>query len=259
MRVLIADDEAVSRKLLENTLRRWEYVVVTAKDGLEALRILQEPDAPKLAILDWLMPGLDGVQICRRIRSQRTEPYTYILLLTGKNAKCDVIEGLDAGADDYVIKPFDSQELQVRLRTGKRILYLQDQLIAAREALRDQATHDSLTGLWNRAATLELLANELARQQRHGGSIGVVLVDLDGFKQINDKYGHLVGDQILHAASQAMQSDQLAGTIPSVVSAGKNSFSFCLGAILLMPAATRSGCAARSSRFQSTRRKVGLA
>jgi two-component system, cell cycle response regulator len=206
MKVLIADDEAVSRKLLENTLRRWDYVVVTAKDGLEALRILQEPDAPKLAILDWLMPGLDGVQICRRIRSQRTEPYTYILLLTGKNAKCDVIEGLDAGADDYVIKPFDSQELQVRLRTGKRILYLQDQLIAAREALRDQATHDSLTGLWNRAATLELLANELARQQRHGGSIGVVLIDLDGFKQINDTYGHLVGDQILHAASQAMQS-----------------------------------------------------
>ncbi len=205
MRVLVADDEAVSRKLLENTLRRWEYVVVTAKDGLEALRILQEPDAPKLAILDWLMPGMDGVQICQRIRSQRTEPYTYILLLTGKNAKCDVIEGLDAGADDYVIKPFDSQELQVRLRTGKRILYLQEQLIAARESLRDQATHDSLTGLWNRAATLELLVNELARQQRHGGSIGVALIDLDGFKQINDTYGHLVGDQILRAAAQAMQ------------------------------------------------------
>jgi diguanylate cyclase (GGDEF)-like protein len=205
MKVLVADDEAVSRKLLECTLRRWEYQVVTAHDGLEALRILQAPDAPKLAILDWLMPGLDGVQICREIRSRRSEPYTYILLLTGKNAKCDVVEGLDAGADDYVIKPFDTQELQVRLRTGKRILYLQEQLIAARETLRDQATHDSLTGLWNRAATFELLVNELARQQRHGGSIGVALIDLDRFKQVNDVYGHLAGDEILRAAAAAIQ------------------------------------------------------
>jgi len=206
MKVLVADDEAVSRKLLETTLHRWGYEVVTAHDGLEALRMLREPEAPKLAILDWLMPGLDGVQICREIRGQRSEPYTYILLLTGKNSKCDVIEGLDAGADDYVIKPFDSQELQVRLRTGKRILYLQEQLIAARETLRDQATHDSLTGLWNRAATFELLMKELARQQRLGGSVAVALLDLDGFKQINDVHGHLVGDEILRAVAAAMQN-----------------------------------------------------
>jgi two-component system cell cycle response regulator len=206
MKVLVADDEAVSRKLLETTLHRWGYEVVTAHDGLEALRMLREPEAPKLAILDWLMPGLDGVQICREIRGQRSEPYTYILLLTGKNSKCDVIEGLDAGADDYVIKPFDSQELQVRLRTGKRILYLQEQLIAARETLRDQATHDSLTGLWNRGATFELLMKELARQQRLGGSVAVALLDLDGFKQINDVHGHLVGDEILRAVAAAMQN-----------------------------------------------------
>jgi diguanylate cyclase (GGDEF)-like protein len=172
---------------------------------LEALHILQQPDAPKLAILDWMMPGLDGVQICREIRRQQSEPYTYLLLLTGRNAKCDVVEGLDAGADDYVIKPFDSRELQVRLRTGKRILYLQEQLIAARETLRDQATHDSLTGLWNRAATFELLAGELARQRRHGGSIGVALVDLDRFKEVNDNHGHLMGDEVLRAAAKAME------------------------------------------------------
>jgi two-component system, cell cycle response regulator len=204
MKVLVADDEAVSQRLLESTLRRWGYDVIGAHDGLEALRILQQPDAPHLAILDWLMPGLDGVQICREIRRQQAERYTYMLLLTGKNAKVDVIEGLDAGADDYVIKPYDPQELQVRLRTGKRILYLQEQLIAARESLREQATHDSLTGLWNRAAIFEILADELARQKRHGGSIGIALVDLDHFKQINDDYGHQVGDQTLRAAAETM-------------------------------------------------------
>ena len=115
-----------------------------------------------------------------------------------------MIEGLDAGADDYVVKPYDPQELQVRLRTGRRILLLQEQLIAAREAMREQATHDALTGLYNRAATLELLSKELGRQQRHGGSVGLVLVDLDRFKQINDQHGHLIGDRVLREASQAM-------------------------------------------------------
>jgi diguanylate cyclase (GGDEF)-like protein len=205
MKVLVADDEAVSQRLLESTLRRWGYDVVGAHDGLEAFRILQQPGAPNLAILDWLMPGLDGVQICREIRRQQSERYTYVLLLTGKNSKVDVIEGLDAGADDYVIKPYDPQELQVRLRTGKRILYLQEQLIAARESLREQATHDSLTGLWNRAAVFEILANEMARQKRHGGSIGIVMIDLDHFKQVNDDYGHHVGDQALRAAAETMQ------------------------------------------------------
>src|ERR1017187_8253967 len=129
MKVLVADDEAVSRRLLESSLRRWGYDVVVAKDGHEASRILLSPDAPKLAVLDWLMPGIDGTQLCRDLRRNKPEPYTYILLLTGKREKDDVIRGLDAGADDYVTKPFDPAELRVRLRTGKRILYLQEQLI----------------------------------------------------------------------------------------------------------------------------------
>ncbi len=131
MKVLVADDEAVSQRMLEASLRKWGYDVVTAKDGLGALQILQQADAPNLAVLDWMMPGLDGVQLCREIRRRQAERYTYVVLLTGKNTKIDVVEGLDAGADDYVIKPYNAQELQVRLRTGKRILYLQEQLIAA--------------------------------------------------------------------------------------------------------------------------------
>ncbi len=204
MRVLVAEDEPTSRRLLQSSLSRWGYEVVVAQDGNEAARILLSPDAPKLAVLDWLMPGIDGAQLCRNIRGNKPEPYTYILLLTGKSGKLDVIEGLEAGADDYVCKPFDPRELKVRLRTGKRIIYLQDQLISAREALRDQATRDQLTGLWNRAAALGILTSELQRSRREGASLGIVMVDLDHFKHVNDTFGHLVGDEVLRRVAQAM-------------------------------------------------------
>jgi diguanylate cyclase (GGDEF)-like protein len=205
MKVLIADDEAVSRRLLESLLRRWGYDVIVASDGLEASRILQSPGAPKLVVFDLMMPGLDGAQLCREIRERKDDPYTYILLLTGKRSKGDVIEGLEAGADDYITKPFEPQELKVRMRTGKRILCLQDQLIAAREALRDMAMHDSLTGLRNRAAIMGTLAAEVARVQRHGSSVGIALADLDYFKAINDAHGHAVGDAVLSETARTME------------------------------------------------------
>jgi diguanylate cyclase (GGDEF)-like protein len=205
MKVLVADDERVSRRLLESSLRRWDYDVIVAKDGIEAYQILLSPDAPKLAVVDWLMPGLDGAQLCEDIRRNKPEPYTYLLLLTGKRSQGDVIRGLEAGADDYVTKPFDPAELKVRLRTGKRILYLQDQLISAREALRDQATHDRLTGLWNRAAILEILDNELGRAERQGAPVAIAIADLDSFKLVNDTYGHPAGDEVLRQVSQAMR------------------------------------------------------
>ena len=205
MKVLIADDEVVSRRLLESSLNRWGYDVLVAGDGAEAARILLAPDGPKLAVLDWLMPGMDGTQLCQEVRKTKPEPYTYILLLTSKRAQDDVIRGLEAGADDYVTKPFDPAELKVRLRTGKRILYLQDQLISAREALRDQATRDQLTGIWNRAMVMDLLSEELARAGREGTSLGIVMADLDHFKAVNDTYGHAMGDLVLRATADAMR------------------------------------------------------
>jgi two-component system, cell cycle response regulator len=204
MKVLIAEDEMVSRRLLEATLRRWDYEVIVANDGYQALDIVQRPDGPKLVVFDWLMPGLDGIELCRRVRAQHQEPYTYILLLTGKRDPADVVEGLSAGADDYITKPFDPAELKVRLRAGKRILCLQEQLISAREALRELALHDSLTKLWNRAAIHDMLAVEVSRSRREGASLAAIVADLDHFKLINDTYGHLVGDAVLSATAKAL-------------------------------------------------------
>jgi two-component system cell cycle response regulator len=194
VKVLIADDDRISRRLLEATLTRWGYEVVVTHDGLEAWQVLQEIDTPVLAILDWMMPGMDGVDVCRRVRQRAQEPYIYLLLLTTKGRREHLIEGLDAGADDYLTKPFDPHELQVRLRAGSRIVTLQAEIIAAREKLRIQATHDPLTGVWNRRAILDMLSNEVVRSTRDGTPVAVAIADLDHFKQINDSYGHIAGD-----------------------------------------------------------------
>lgn len=206
MRVLIADDSPVVRHLLEATLRKWEYEVVTASDGSQAWEVLQRDDAPPLAILDWMMPGLTGPEICRLVRQAGREPYTYILLLTSRTLKEDLFEGLSAGADDYVTKPFDQYELKARLRAGWRIVDLQTQLLHAREALREQATRDFLTRCWNRPAILEHLGKELIRAAREGKPLGLVIADLDHFKVINDTYGHIAGDAVLRDAAIRMES-----------------------------------------------------
>lgn len=206
MKILIADDSLVSRHLLDATLRKWGYEVVVACDGEEALTMLQKDDSPALAILDWMMPGMTGLEVCRRVRQRAREPYTYILLLTSKSQKEDLIEGMEAGADDYITKPFDQHELQVRLRAGTRLVDLQAELLSAREALREQATKDSLTHLWNRSSIFDILCRELARAQRERNAVSVVMVDLDHFKSINDNYGHFAGDAVLCEAARRMQN-----------------------------------------------------
>jgi two-component system cell cycle response regulator len=206
MRVLIADDEKISRMRLAHTLEAWSYEVVPACDGTEAWRVLQKGDAPQLAILDWMMPGMTGPEVCAAVRHQSREPYTYILLLTARTEKQDLVEGMESGADDYITKPFDAAELRVRLRAGRRILDLQSQLMATREALREQATHDPLTCLSNRHAILDLLARETNRAARENTCLAVVMADLDHFKLVNDTYGHLAGDAVLREAAQRLQT-----------------------------------------------------
>jgi two-component system, cell cycle response regulator len=204
MRVLIADDSLVMRRLLEATLENWGYEVVSAQDGAEAWNVLQSEDAPNLAILDWIMPVFTGPEVCQMVRQLSRISYTYILLLTSKSQREDIVEGMGAGADDYVVKPFDRHELEVRLRAGRRIVELQAELLRAQNALREQATRDSLTGCWNRPTILEILDRELARSRREGRHLGVVMADLDGFKSINDTLGHFAGDHVLRETAHRM-------------------------------------------------------
>jgi two-component system cell cycle response regulator len=204
--VLIAEDDPIFRRILESWFKRWDYAVIAVENGLDAWEVLQGENAPQLAVLDWMMPGMDGIELCRRIRSRDQGPYRYVLLLTAKDDKQDMIAGLEAGADDYLTKPFDVDELRARVRAGKRILDLQAALIRAQGALRFEASHDRLTAIWNRGAILDLLAGETERSRRSNGSLGVIMADVDFFKQVNDTHGHLVGDVVLQEVGRRLAS-----------------------------------------------------
>ena len=180
----------MSRMVLEDMLTQWGYEVVSVEDGSRAMDILSEDNCPKLIILDWMMPGLDGLEICRKVRAQVEKPYVYILLLTSKKQKADLVEAMEAGADDFISKPPDRNELEMRLRAGKRIITLQDEL-------RHQTTHDFLTGSLNRFAIIGLLEKEMNRATRQDHALSISMVDIDLFKHINDNFGHQSGDAVL--------------------------------------------------------------
>jgi two-component system cell cycle response regulator len=206
LKVLIADDNSVSRLLLDRLLSKWGYEVIQAHDGAKAWEILQAEDPPRLVILDWMMPGMSGPEVCREARKRVAYAYAYILLVTSKEDKQDVIQGLEAGADDYLTKPFFPEELRARIRVGLRILELEDKLVAATDVLQYKATHDELTGLLNRASIADFLRRELERAKRQDGVCGVILADLDHFKSVNDTLGHGAGDSVLREAAQRLTS-----------------------------------------------------
>jgi len=206
MRVLIADDDPMQRLYLARCLSSWGYETLVAEDGEEAWAILQADDAPPLVLLDWMMPGIDGTTLCKYIRSLKDRPYTYVVLLTARTNQQDLLSGLDAGADDYMTKPVNTPELQARLRTGRRIIDLQNKLHMAYETQKYEATHDSLTTIWNRPAILDLFSRECAKAAREKTVIGVLVADVDHFKIINDKFGHVCGDIALREIARRMQA-----------------------------------------------------
>ena len=207
MKILIADDDPVSCRLLDRLLVKWGYEVIAAHDGTEAWEVLQGENSPRVALLDWMMPGIDGPEICRRVRARSGQAYVYIMLLTANDKVGNLVEGLESGADDYLTKPFHPQELRARLRVGLRMLDLESRLVEARESLRFKASHDSLTTIWNRGAIIEMLERELSRARRDGSSVGILLADIDHFKKVNDTRGHLVGDEVLRAITGRLKNE----------------------------------------------------
>jgi diguanylate cyclase (GGDEF)-like protein len=206
MKLLVADDDPISRKLLQGCLSDAGYDVAVAANGAEALDMISKPGGPSLLVLDRTMPHVDGMDVCRAIRKRALEPDVYIILLTGRGEREDIVEGFEAGADDYMTKPFDIAELKARVRTGARIVERQTELIAAREQLRADAMYDPLTGLLNRAAFFDIFRKEVSRAERYETPLALIICSLDDFKETNETYGHLVGDIVLVEAARRLRA-----------------------------------------------------
>jgi two-component system cell cycle response regulator len=202
VKALVADDDTASRLLLQKVLTKWGYEVVTASSGEEAWKVLTSDDPPDIAVLDWMMPELDGVEVCRRIRALELASPPYLLLLTGRDNKQDIATGLESGASDYVQKPFDHDELRARLLVGRRFAELNRKFLDTQAELRRQALTDPLTHIMNRRAIFGRLTEEMARAPRQGLPLSVGVLDIDHFKAINDSLGHAAGDTVLQAVVQ---------------------------------------------------------
>ena len=190
MKILIAEDDPISRRVLEANLLEWGYEVIVASDGGEAWEIIQQPETPHFIISDWMMPRMDGLALCREIRNMEKSVYIYFIILTAKGEKKNIIEGLEAGADDFLTKPFNREELKYRIRIGERIINLERRIM-------ELANTDALTGLLNRRAFMERIGVEMLRAQRQKNPLSLIMTDIDHFKGVNDTHGHQVGDLVL--------------------------------------------------------------
>ncbi len=205
-KILIADNYAVYRKLVEQTLTENQYAILFAKSGREAIDVFAEHQ-PSLVITDWMMPDFSGIELCENIRRNYQKTYTYIIILTGMTEKSEVVKGLAAGADDYLTKPFDREELLARVGVGRRIIDLHRQIEAKNRLLEQLALTDSLTNLPNRRAIDEWATRQLSGAVRYGFSFWIVMADLDHFKNVNDTYGHEAGDAVLKRFAEILKAN----------------------------------------------------
>jgi two-component system, cell cycle response regulator len=213
LRILIAEDETVSRRVLKTTLESWGHDVIEACDGGVAWEVLQSVSAPKLAILDLTMPEMDGITVCHHVRQNQNANPVYIILLTSKSSKLDIVMGLEAGADDYVTKPFDADELHARVKVGIRMVELQlslaqrvAELEQAQETLRNLSLTDDLTGLYNRRGFFALAEQHLKTARRAKRQTSLIYIDMDDLKTINDTHGHKEGSSALQEIAEVLRS-----------------------------------------------------
>ena len=214
VRALVADDDRTTTTIVANALRGWGLTVDVAHDGAAAWQRLNAIDAPGIAVIDWTMPKLDGPELCRRVRATPRLNALYMLLLTARDQRADLIAGLDAGADDYMTKPVDVDELRARVHVGLRVASLQQNLAGrvaelrrAHDRLQEMASTDALTNLYSRRWWFDLAGTEFARARRHGGPLSVLIADLDRFKGINDRFGHDAGDRVLRTFADLLRRD----------------------------------------------------
>lgn len=213
MNILVVDDAKDSRLILKTALERQGHYVTTSVNGEEAWSLFITDKTFEVVISDWLMPELDGPGLCSRIRATPLSTYTYLILLTGLTGKANIINGIAAGADDFSTKPINVEELEVRLRSAKRILDLEKSLALQNEALKraneklqSMATTDALTGLFNRRAFQKSLEETLLYSRRGDEAFSLLMIDVDFFKSFNDTYGHLKGDLALKTVADILKN-----------------------------------------------------
>ena len=210
--MLIVDDSSFHRRIVEQALSSEPYSLLFAQNAEEALRLFQKHE-PCVMLSDWVMPDFTGLELCQRIRCAAAKPYTYIILMTSKSEQADIVKGLEAGADDYLTKPFDAAELRARVSVGRRIVELNRELVAQSKKLEEAAHTDSLTGLPNRRAIEDWASKQLRGAARHGFPLWVVVADLDCFKNINDTFGHEAGDDVLRQFADILRKNTRASDI----------------------------------------------
>ena len=219
MNILIVEDEAASRRMIQKALETLGHTVIATDNGEQAWEHYQRGGI-NLILTDWNMPGMDGPELCRRIREQAESGHrdldalaarVYIIMLTANRSTEDVVTGLAAGADDYIVKPFNNTELRARVNAGMRIVELQQELLAAREEIQRMALTDSLTGLYNRRALVDLLRRDEDRMRRDNRPLGLVLVDIDYFKRVNDAFGHETGDRVIRLVAGCLAGSVRGG------------------------------------------------
>lgn len=224
--ILVVDDDIVSRTVIQKHLTKAGFNVTTSPNGKHALEQFDQHFFP-IVLTDWMMPGIDGPHLCRLIREKKTDGYVFILLITARDSKTDIVSGLESGADDYLTKPIHPAELVARIHTGIRILNLEQSLKKANEEIRLLSITDPLTGCFNRGYLNERFPQELWRAQRYCHPLSVVLADIDHFKKVNDTYGHQAGDEVLKAFARCLKK-QIRKKIDWVVRYGGEEFMIVL-------------------------------